>query len=360
MIKSTPKNNTKNNSFSLFCLVILICLSSNFLNSQEYRFIEAYMEDFGKNEMFVKKSLKDYSITIVESQLASRSKTTVDRIIKKLVNVNTILKKTDKGFQGNTSLKDSFIRMNEKTIECLQNGSLILNDYDYQSSLSVAEICENLIRKEKDVISYYQEIKNFDQNKRAFGAKYNVNFKEKTGKYVLEYNAYQNVLFYKINVIDHKMSSLIKAKDKKGFDECMRTLETMHQEVIVKTYQFKDIFKDNSMNNANIKYSYFIYEQNAKLTPLFNDFVDEYSSLQLLKNSNQPQTPEFIAAYNQQVRAYNNKKNMFYQVYDAIQSRKKILYDNWFITNSNFLKNNAQFDDIHEKYTLTQENVVTR
>lgn len=360
MKKSISKNSTKNKRFSLFCLIFLVCLNPNFLNSQDYRFIDAYMEDFGKNEMFVKKSLKDYSITIVESQLATRSKTTVDRIIKKLVNINTILKKTDKGFQGNTSLKDSFIKMNEKTIECLQNGSLILNDYDYQSTLSVAEICENLIRKEKDVISYYQEIKNYDINKRAFGDKYNINFKEKIGKYVLEYNAYQNVLFYKINVIDHKMSALIKAKDKKGFNECLRTLETIHQEVIVKTYQYKDIFKDNSMNNANIKFSHFIYEQNAKLSTLFNDFVDEYNALQLLKNSNQPQTTEFLVAYNQQVRAYNYKKNIFYQIYDAVQSQKKILYDNWFVTNRNFLKNNAQFDDIHEKYTLTEENVATR
>lgn len=355
MKNSSTKNSTTNNQLSLICLVLMVSFAPNFMHSQDYRFINAYMDDFGKNEMFVKKSLMDYSVTIVQSQLDSRSKATSDRIIEKLANINSILKNTNKGFEENTSLRDSFIKMNEKTIECLQNGSLILNDYDYQSGLSFAEISENMIRKEKDMISYYKEIRNYDLNKRAFGIKYNVSFKEPIGKNVLEYNAYQNILFYKINVVDQKLTAIIKDKDKKGFAECLRTIETIHQESIVKTNEYKDIFKDNSMNDANVKYSNFIYDQKAKLTTLFNDFVDEYAALQLLKNSNQSQTLAFVASYNQEVRAYNDKKNLFYTVLDTIQSNKKVLYDNWFITNGTFLKNHAQYENIHEKYTLTDK-----
>jgi hypothetical protein len=355
-MKNLPtKNSTTNNQRTMICLFLILSFAPNNLQSQDYRFIDAYMGDFGKNEMFVKKSLMDYSITIVESQLDSRSKVTSGRIIEKLANINSVLRTSDKGFEDNTSLRDGFIKMNEKTIECLQNGSLILNDYDYQSSLSFGEICENLTRKESNVISYYQEIKNYDQIKRAFGMRYNITFKESIGKNVFEYNAYQNVLFYKINVMDQKLTATIKAKDKKGFTECMRTIETLHQEAIAKTNQYKDLFKDNSMNNANIKYSNFIYEQKEKLTDMFNDFVTEYTALQLLKKYNKPQTPEFIVAYNKQVKSYNDKKNLFYIVFDNIQSNKKVLYTNWFITNSTFLKNNAQFEDIHEKYMLSDK-----
>ena len=38
-------------------------------------------------------------------------------------------------------------------------------------------------------------------------------FKIKT-KNILQYNAYQNILFYKMNVIDEKLTSVVTAKDK--------------------------------------------------------------------------------------------------------------------------------------------------
>jgi hypothetical protein len=168
---------------------------------------------------------------------------------------------------------------------------------------------------------------------------------------VLEYNAYQNILFYKINVIDQKLSTLIKAKDKKGFAECFAAIEAMHQQSIAKTTEYKDNFKDNTMNEANIKYSNFIIDQKGKLTTLFNDFVDEYNVLQTLKKTSAPQTTESITAYNEAVRNYNIKKNLFYLVFDAIQTDKKILYSSWFVTNSAFIKNNGELEDIHESYT---------
>ena len=158
MKNSTTKNSQKSNLLGMICLIFLVGLVPTAMHSQDYRYINAYMDDFGKNEMYVKKSLMDYSVTIVESQLASRSNATAGKVIEKLETINNNLITNNKGFENNTSLRDSFIKMNQKTIESLLNGSLILNDYDYQSTLSLAEIGVNLNQKEKDLASYYEEI----------------------------------------------------------------------------------------------------------------------------------------------------------------------------------------------------------
>ena len=357
MKNSTILNNSKNNQLSLSLLILLVSMLPNFLQAQDYRYINAYMDDFGKNEMFVKKSLMDYSVSIIESQTYTRSKATSGKIVDKLVNMNLIMKNTNKGFEKNTLLRDSFIKMNEKTIECLKNGSLILDDYDYQSTLSFVEINANMSQKDKDMVSYYQALKNYDTSKRAFGTQYNVSFKGNVGKNILEYNANQNILFYKINVIDQKLSALVKAKDKAGFAECFNNIDALHKKAITKTNLYRDNYKDNSMNDANVKYSNFICRQKVKLTTLFNDFVDEYTMLLVLKNSTKPQTPDVVAAYNQQVKTYNAKKNLFYAVSDAMQVTKKMLYNSWFVTNSKFLQNNSEFENIHDKYTIADAKV---
>ncbi|WP_291131118.1 hypothetical protein [Flavobacterium sp. UBA7682] len=354
MKNSSFKNILKNNLSSILCLILLVGFAPTSLYSQDYRYINAYMDDFGKNEMFIKKSLMDYSVTIVETQLASRSKATAGKIVEKLESINANLRNNNKGFENNTLLRDSFIKMNQKTIESLLNGSLILNDYDYQSTLSLAEIGVNFNQKEKDLASYYDEMKSYEKNKKAFGTKYNINFKSSNGKNVLEYNAYQNILFYKINVIDQKLTTVIKARDKKGFTDCLNSITVMHEATMVKTTQYNDNFKDNTLNNANIKYSNFINGQKAKFANLFNEYVDEHNALQVLKNSNASQTNETVANYNKVVRNYNAKKNSFYEVYNTIQSAKKILYDSWFVTNGTFLKNNGEFENIHSKYVVSE------
>ena len=342
----------KNNQLLLICFMLFTALIPNISHSQQYRFIDAYMNDFEKNEMYVKKSLMDYSVTIVESQLDSRSKAAANQIIEKLVKLNAILRTSDAGFEKNTLLRDSFIKMNEKTIECLTNGSLILNDYEYQSTLSLAEINANMNRKESELISYYQALKNYEKNKKIFGAQFEVKFKDNPGKNILEYNAYQNFIFYKINVIDQKLMTLINSKDKKGFLECFNAIAILNEEAITKTNQSRCDFKDNSMNDANVKYSNFINDQKGKLTVLFNDFADEFKALELLKNSTAQETSTTIEAYNKVVRTYNTKKNLFYTVFDTIQSNKKGLYNSWFVTNCSFLKKNGEFKDIHQSLVV--------
>lgn len=334
----------------MICFILFVGLLPINSYSQTYRTIEAYMDDFAKNELYVKKTLMDYSVTIVESQLQSRTKATAGKMVEKLENVNTILKNTNKGFEGNTTLRDGFIKMNQKTIDCLNNGSLMLNDYDYQSNLSLLEMGENFNRKESQLKAYYQEIKNYNNTKKMFASCFKIQFKGDKERNILEYNAYQNILFYKMNVIDEKLSTAINAKDKKGFSDCVNMIAAMHQENIEKTNVYRNEYIDSSLNNANIDYSNFIAGQKEKLNRLFNEYVDQFNVLQKLKSSTKPETNETIAAYNNAVRKYNTEKNLFYQVFNVIQSDKTKLYNNWLTINSTFLKNNGKFDSLYEKY----------
>ena len=350
MKTSTTKNSPTNNPLSMICLFLFVALLPNFLHSQTFRTIDAYMDDFAKNELFVKKSLMDYSVTIVESQMYTRTKTTAARIIEKLEKVNTLMRNNNRGFAGNTQLRDSFIKMNQKTIDCLNNGSLILNDYEYQSTLSLTEIGDNLNRKESELITYYKELKSFELDKKAFAFTNKMHLNVKKRKNILEYNAYQNILFYKMNVIDEKLTAVINAKDKKGFSGCLDIIALMHQEILAKTDLYKDEYKDNTLNDANIDYSNFISGQKDKLTALFNSYADAYNALQLLKKAPQAETNETILAYNNAVKVCNTKKNLFYAVFNGIQTIKTTKYNNWLATNSSFLKNNGQFDSIYEKY----------
>ena len=344
----TSLNSPKSNTLKFVCFFLFVGFLPTKMFSQEYRNINAYMDDFAKNELYVKKSLMDYSVTIVESQLYRRTKYTADRIISKLENINTILNTSNKGFDGNTLLRDSFIKMNQKTIDCLKNGTLILSDYDYQSSLSLAEIGENFNLKETQLREYYEELKNYEQDKRTFALNHKVILKINKRKNILEYNAYQNMLFYKMNVMDEKLSSVINARDKKGFSDCLNMLELMRQETMARTKEYKGDYTDTTLNDANIEYSNFIAGQREKLTALFNSYADEYIALQLLKNN---ETNEGIAAYNNVVKSYNAKKNAFYAVFNDIQSVKDKLYDNWLNVNSSFLKKNGQFDNIYDNAT---------
>ncbi len=354
MKKSTFKTGQKSNSLTQACFILFVGLLPTIMFSQNYRTIQAYMDDFAKNEVYVKKSLMDYSVTIVESQLYRRTQYTAERIITKLENVNTILNNTNKGFEGNTSLRDSFIKMNQKTIDCLKNGSLILTDYEYQSTLSIAQIQENFNRKETDLASYYQELKNYEQQKRIFSLRYKLPVKSGKGKNILEYNSFQNMLFYKMNVMDEKLTSVIKAKDKKGFSDCLNMIELINQEAMTLADEFKGDYKDTSLTDANLAYANFLASQKAKLGDLFGAYVDEYNKLELLKNKT-TETNETVLAYNQVVKVYNTKKNTFYSIYNDIQSTKGKLYDSWLNTNSAFLKRNGQFESIYDNYAVNDK-----
>lgn len=357
MKNTTTQNGPTSNILSTVCFILFVGFLPSVSQSQNYRTVEAYLEDFGKNEMFIKKALMDYTVTIVESQRDSRSKVTASRIIEKIQNINTLLKNTDKGFQGNTALRDSFIKMNEKTVQSLSNGSLILNDYDFQSNLSLTEIGENLNRKEQEMMGYYTELQNYENDKRHFGSCFRLRLKAPVGKNILEYNAQQNIMFYKLNVMDEKLTKVITAMDKKGFDDCMNMIALMNQQIMLKTAMYNNYFRDNSLNEANVEYATFINNQRTQLTNLFEDYVAQYEALQALKNSKSVETNESVALYNETVRNYNAKKNLFYAVFNDLQNTKKSMYDNWYIVNANFLKNNGDFDALHGKFAFNDNSI---
>lgn len=353
MKNTTTQNSTKSTFASKVCFFLFVGLFPALSFSQNYRTIDAYMEDFGKNEMYIRKALMDYTVTIVESQLDSRSKTTASRIIDKLTSINSVLKRTDKGFEGNTLLRDSFIKMNDMTIKSLSNGSLILNDYDYQSNLSLPEIGENLNRKEAEMMAYYQGLQQYANDKKQFGLQFRKHFKKPVGKNILEYNAFQNILFYKLNVMDEKLTKVIAAMDRKGFNDCMSMIALMHQDIMAKTAAQKNYFKDNSLNNANIEYANLINNQSSQLSALFNDYAMAHENLQALKKSEaaeSAETAESINVYNETVRDYNNKKNLFYAVFNDVQKTKDAMYDRWLVVNATFLKNNGEFENLHDKF----------
>ena len=332
-------------------LFVLLFVGTNLSFSQDYRNAKAYIVDFGKNEMFIKKSLIDYSITIVESHLEPRSVITANRIISKLENINSVLKSNDKGFQNDTTLRDSFINMNEKSIQYLNDGSLILNDYQEQSGLSFSEIINNLNHRQLEVQKYFDELKKYEVIKKDFGLKYNIGIRNYNDMNVFEYNSIQNVLFYKINIIDDKLISLINEKDKNGVKTCIDLLDGIYNDLLTKTAIHKNDFSDESLYDATIEYGNFIYSQKYNLVPIFNDYLEEFESLQKIKKEFKSENPETIMAYNISVRNYNTKKNLFFNTLYEIQSRKKIMYNNWFLSNGSFLKNNVEFENIHDKYT---------
>ena len=88
-----------------------------------------------------------------------------------------------------------------------------------------------------------------------------------------------------------------------------------------------------------------------KIIILFNAFSKEYSNLQKLKSQPNQSSEAFVAQYNSTVKSYNVKKNSLFDALEIIQKNKKIMYDNWFVVNRTFLKNNTKFDDLYQSYT---------
>lgn len=320
----------------LFLTFLLIFTTKSF--SQGYRNINAYVEDFGKNELYIKKAIIDYSKTIVDLQLVSRSNATSGKIIDKLNNINTIIEKNDKGFDGDTSLRDSFLKMNKKTIECLLNGSLILNDYSQMAQLSINEIDEKLTFKENNLVSYYSEVISYEVVKKEFGDKFKVNIRSNTNNNILDYNSKENFVFYKLNVADEKF---MNAVTKNNIDEARQSLDYFNQACVdayTKIDSYRSKVNDKSLNNANRS----MIELTASYNnTLFSYFV-QFNKMNTIKNdSNNIASNEYQTFLNN----YNEVKNIYFKKYESIQSSKKNLIDNWYVTNSKFLKRNAQFED---------------
>lgn len=343
---------SKIKKINLKSILFLIILLPTTILSQEYRSAEAYIADFGKNDMYIKKALMDYSITIVESFLETRSEITAKRIVDKLKIINSNVNHHDKGYKGNTVLRDGFLKMNEKTLEAIEKKTMILDDYETQSELRLDEIISNFSQRETGLFEYFEEINKFEKIKKVFGKQYNLSIRNYDENNIFEYCGKQNILFYKMNVLDHKLIYLIKNKDKNGFTECIKILEKLKTHVLANTAVLKNNFKDQSLNNANIEYMNFLSNQNEKIIPYVYDYMNHYVMLEQIKaklKKNQ-QSNATINEQNKYVKLYNFKKKVLLTMLEEIQNSKKILYNNWYATNGKFLKNNIVFENIHEKF----------
>lgn len=316
--------------------------------AQNYRSPKAYIDDFERNEHFLRESLIEYTAAVINISPDNRANSTLERIFKKLENVNTILLRNDKGVMGDVVLRDAFIRMNTRTIALLRNKVLILNDYAEQSALDYPQILKNFNYKEKELTAYYKGLIEYQNEKKEFAQKYNISIREEIKtKNAFESNAYQNLIFYKMNVLDDKLTAVLKGKDIEKAKEAFVYLQNIGKECLSKTESFKNDFKDNSLNNANVDYTNFLMkQQETLLTPYAN-----YATAALALEKAKADKNISDANYNAVVRDFNNSKNLFFDLQYKVQLRKKEMLDRWYITNSKWIKNNTEFEGLKEKLT---------
>jgi len=338
----------------LFWFTIIFILLCETTLAQDYRNAKAYINDFGKNELFVKESLMEYSTAIIDASPDTRIQTTLERIYTKLEDININLLKNDIGIDGDTGLRDAFIKLNNKTITLLKNKSLKLNDYRAQSGLEYSEIYKNFAYKESEITKYYSEILNYESSKKDFGMKYRILIRNYNKKNVFEYNAYENLIFYKLNVLDEKLTQLFKYKNSNDVSECVNFMTSIAEESLIKTDIYKNDFTDTSLNDINIEFVNFILKQNETLLPMYQQYVTVSEDFQKIK-------AKFLEAnsaiktedYNNEAKRFNEIKNTFFNTLYATQTKKIELLKRWYTTNSNFLKNNIEFEDLYEKFTNT-------
>ncbi|WP_297516338.1 hypothetical protein [Flavobacterium sp.] len=333
-------------------LMFLLCFCSSLLLGQHYRNAKAYINDFGKNELFVKESLMEYSKSIIDFTPDSRISATMERIYNKLEDINENLLRNDIGIDGDVALRDAFIQMNTKTIELLKNKSLKLNDYAQQSGLDYAAIFNNFAYKEHQIAIYYKDILAYETAKKAFGLKHRIHIRSFNKRNVFEYNAYLNLIFYKINVLDDKLMALLKYRSPNQVQECMTFMSGVLQESLLKTDLFKNDYEDQSLIEANVEFIHFIKIQNETLLPLFQQYVTVYEDFQKIKkNFLENNSPIKVEDYNAEVRRFNEIKNTFFDTLYSIQVKKSEMVNRWYVTNSQFLRNNIEFEDLYEKFT---------
>lgn len=335
---------------TLFIIILFLAIQNG--NAQNYRNAKAYINDFGKNELFVKESLMEYSTTIIDASPDTRVQSTLERIYKKLEEININLLKNDIGINGDTDLRDAFIRLNTKTITLLKNKSLKLNDYRVQSGLDYSEIYKNFAYKEYEISKYYSEILNYETSKKEFGLKYKIKIRSFNKKNVFEYNAYENLIFYKLNVLDEKLTQLFKYRNSKDVVECTNFMTNLAEESLIKTDLYKNDFVDTSLNDINIEFVNFMIKQNEKLLPLYQQYVTVSEDFQKFKAKFLEENSSIkVEDYNREVQRFNDTKNTFFNTFTENQTAKIALLKRWYVTNSNFLKNNIEFEDLYEKFT---------
>lgn len=334
---------------SLLSITLLSCSVNSF--SQNYRNARAYLNDFAQNEIFINSAMMEYTKSIAFMDSEKRVTTTSKELFNQLDKLNIILINHDKGFDGDVSLRDALKNLNKTVIDFFKNSSLSLKDYKEQSKLSLNKIEENFKLKEEEINNLYAAFLIYEQTKEDFGEKFNVPINNFEGKNVFEYNAQQNFIFYKINVVDEKLLVAIDNKNLEEIKKCTDLIQKICDESKGKTTYYKDYFKDNSLNNANINLIDFYTNQNKLIATPAEEFFTFYEKFQITKYKfNEDESFMSVEEYNKQVRHYNELKNKFYNTLYSVNLQKNDLIKNWSNTNSAFLKNNIDFEKYNYKF----------
>ena len=320
---------------------MLFFLQSSSLRAQRYRTAEAYISDFEKNESYVIQSLTEYSSAIINDDKASRVQATLEDIYNRLGNINTIITKNGKGYLGDVSLRDAFLKMNRRTIMLLKNNTLKVTGYETEKNLSYPEIFSVFETRKSEIINYYSAIVDYTNAKRRFSKKNNLT----QGRYfskrnIFEYDAHQSLMFFKINVLDAKLCDLLSTTDDKNVMECVSYLNQVCRESLIETDEYKNVNVDQSLNNANNDLITFLLAQNETLLPLYADYIQTLSDFNNTKEALQKNENDNIEKYNEKVRQLDVTKNKFIDSFAAIQNQKKELIDNWLKIKQNYLKKN--------------------
>ncbi|MBC7606874.1 MAG: hypothetical protein H7199_07960 [Burkholderiales bacterium] len=328
-----------NLSLSIFLLLFFLQATSS--HAQRYRTAEAYISDFEKNESYVIQSLTEYSSAIINDEKASRVQATLEDIYNRLGNINTIITKNGKGYLGDVSLRDAFLKMNSRTIMLLKNNTLKVTGYETEKNLSYPEIFSVFETRKSEIINYYSAIVDYTNAKRRFSKRNNLT----QGRYfskrnIFEYDAHQSLMFFKINVLDAKLCDLLSTTDDKNVIQCVSYLNQVCRESLILTDEYKNVNIDQSLNNANNDLITFLLAQNETLLPLYADYIQTLSDFNNTKEALQKNENDNVEKYNEKVRQLDMTKNKFTGSFAAIQNQKKELIDNWLKIKQNYLKKN--------------------
>ncbi len=341
-------------NYKKIAFVFLFFFQVTFCFSQNYRTADAYINDFGRNENYINSALMEYSKSIAYVDPEKRVQRALEELLLKLDKINSILNTHDKGFKNDDRLRESLLNVSKSVITYLKNEDNILKDYKEQSLTSLDEIVASFELKDKNNEVLYGDFRKYEETKKAFGEKYNIAIKNASGVNIYEYNTNQNMIFYKLNVLDEKLMSAINTMDLNLIVSCNQQIVKTCIEAQNKTALYRDYFYDRSLNNASILLADFYLNQDRELIPAvveFLTFSQHFKNTKILFEEKDGSIS--VAEYNAEVRKFNELKTKFYTTLNSINMNKNFLINSWVITNSDFLKKNINFDITNYRYVDT-------
>ena len=324
---------------NLSYLLLLLCFNCF---SQDYRNKEAYIDDFIKNEYHLNEKFSEYIIALKDNHIDSRISTTVNTILLKLNNLNSILTKNDKGWNNDVELRNTLIELNRLTIELIKNDTFNLTNYQEMSLLPVEQILSSFDDKEKKIQEYYKALYNYQETKIRFCKKHNISLKQEVKKdNVLEYLSTEGLLFYQVGVMDAKLIVDIKRGQLADCEKTFMHLKQVCQKSIVKNNLLLKDLKDTSLQKITDHYIRSIETIN---TSLFNDFKKFSEKQEELKKGKELYKLTKITSeqYSVYVKSYNEAKNKYVASLDLSQKNKVSLLEDWYKSNSMYMTNHIK------------------